>query len=150
MYLEARRFIWQSWSGEATTDIQINAGIQQLIPGIGSLRVSGVTVQAMYWRKANAIHRWFVDECQDGTDDCRPHRVGRDQLIQLRDICQAVLDDPNRASELLPTQGGFFFGSTEYGEGYMQDCRETVDGLTSIIDNAEFEKNWDFYYHASW
>lgn len=150
MYLEARRYIWQSWSDEETPDTRINAGIQQLIPGIGDLRVKGVTVEAMYWRKANAIHRWFVNECQDGEDGCRHSEVSRDQLIELRDLCQQVLDDPDRASELLPTQGGFFFGSTEYGEGYVQDLRETVEGLTRIIDNAEFERNWDFYYHSSW
>jgi hypothetical protein len=150
MYLEARRFIWPSRSGKATPDTQINAGIKQLMPGIGDLRVKGVTVEAMYWRKANAIHRWFVNECQDGEDDCRHSEVSRDQLIQLRDLCQRVLDDPDRASELLPTQGGFFFGSTEYGEDYTEDLRNTVKGLTSIIDNAEFDKNWDFYYHSSW
>ena len=26
--------------------------------------------QIASWRKANAIHKWFVDNVQDGVDDC--------------------------------------------------------------------------------
>lgn len=60
----------------------------------------GVSVQttALYWRKANQIHKWFVDHCQDGNDDCGSHYVDSEQLIELRDICQKVID----ASELVP------------------------------------------------
>ena len=27
------------------------------------------------WRKANAIHKFFVDTCQDGNDNCQRHYV---------------------------------------------------------------------------
>ena len=26
--------------------------------------------EAAYWRKANQIHNWFVENIQDGEDDC--------------------------------------------------------------------------------
>jgi hypothetical protein len=29
-----------------------------------------------YWRKANAIHRWFVEHVQDGNDDLARSRFG--------------------------------------------------------------------------
>jgi len=46
-----------------------------------------------YWRKANAIHRWFEDHCsEDGIENCQPVYVSKEDLIQLRDDCQKVLD----------------------------------------------------------
>lgn len=45
----------------------------------------------VYWRKANAIHKWFVDNVQHGTDDCGVYDVDIRQLKDLRDMCEAVL-----------------------------------------------------------
>jgi len=44
-----------------------------------------------YWRKANQIHTWFVNEVQGGKDECEPHPVSRDKLLELRNICAHVL-----------------------------------------------------------
>ena len=44
------------------------------------------------WRKANEIHSWFVDNVQDGEDDCRYHReVTKEVLEKLLDVCNKVL-----------------------------------------------------------
>lgn len=46
-----------------------------------------------YWRKANAIHKWFVEHIQDGEDDCDYHReVTMDDLMDLQEACAAVLE----------------------------------------------------------
>ena len=45
-----------------------------------------VDFEVAYWRKANMIHQWFVDNVQDGMDDCKEHMVERDQLKELLDI----------------------------------------------------------------
>ena len=48
--------------------------------------------QVGYWRKANEIHNWFVENVQDGEDDCRYHReVTREVLEELLNICNKVL-----------------------------------------------------------
>lgn len=48
--------------------------------------------QVGYWRKANHIHNWFVNNIQDGVDDCGYHReVTEEDLCELLDICQKVL-----------------------------------------------------------
>lgn len=47
---------------------------------------------AIYWRKANHIHKWFVDHVQGGNDDCGTYPVEVDQLIELRDACRKVLE----------------------------------------------------------
>jgi hypothetical protein len=77
------------------------------------------------WRKANAIHKWFVDNVQDGVDDCSQYKVTKEHLIQLHNTCNDVLNDHNLAESLLPTQGGFFFGGVEYDDGYYYKLKET-------------------------
>ena len=50
--------------------------------------------QVAYWRKANAIHKWFVDHVQDGEDDCGYHdEVSKDVLEELKDACATVLQN---------------------------------------------------------
>lgn len=52
-----------------------------------------ITEQVGYWRKANHIHNWFVENIQDGVDDCNYHReVTEDDLHELLNICKQVLD----------------------------------------------------------
>jgi hypothetical protein len=44
------------------------------------------------WRKANAIHGWFVDNVQEGKDDQAEYKVSREQLEKLRSTVKEVLD----------------------------------------------------------
>lgn len=89
----------------------------------------------MYWRKANAIHRWFVEhaEYSNQTDDCRPIDLTINDLEQLRDLCKEVLENPSNAPNILPTEDGFFFGSTEYGDDYFYDIEYTYKALDKIL-----------------
>jgi len=57
---------------------------------IDPTRVDYISEHVAYWRKANQIHKWFVDNCQDGEDDCRDARVSREQLQELLDICKRI------------------------------------------------------------
>jgi hypothetical protein len=100
-----------------------------------------------YWRKVNSIHQWFVDNCADGEDDCRPVYVPREKLEELRDLVHETLAE--RDPDLLPPQGGFFFGSTDIDEYYWKDLEESHEMLNSILSNPKFE-GWDFEYQASW
>ena len=113
------------------------------------MRPNYVTAEAAYWRKANAIHAWFVDNVQDGEDDCGHYPVYREQLAELADVCDKVLEDPSQANELLPTQSGFFFGSTEYDEWYRRNLEYTRDRIRALLDNPQLE-GWEFQYHSSW
>lgn len=133
MYLNAERYFFN----------------EETAPVVEGHTVKTAVVEAGYWRKANAIHDWFVKNCQEGEDDCRTVYVSRDTLEQLRDTCLKVLADPSQAPELLPTCSGFFFGGTEYDEWYLETLTSTV-----IIINEALEKfnprQWDFYYTSSW
>lgn len=46
-----------------------------------------------YWRKVNQVHKWFVDNVQNGVDDCNYYLVSKEQIIQLRDICKEILNN---------------------------------------------------------
>lgn len=150
----------------------------------------------MYWRKANAIHKWFVENVQGGNDDCGTYEVYPEQLFELRDLCKRIVDECplvdgkmcvgekfeggawvkeyedgkvisnwELADELLPTQRGFFFGSTDYDQWYYEDVKWTCEELDRILSMLQTvkdgwaevlrmkgEPDWNvrFYYHSSW
>ncbi len=140
-------------------------------------RITYIIEDVAYWRKANAVHRWFVEHVQQGNDDCGTYAVTRDQLSELRDLCNQVLaastltdglvkngerlenhrwvpmlelgktiKDAHAAKEMLPSESGFFFGSTDYDEYYYQDLADTC----RMLDTVLAETGDDFEYHASW
>lgn len=102
-------------------------------------------VEVAYWRKANAIHDWFLDGRED---DCTPFYVERERLERLRDACKEIIDKPALAEFTLPTRDGFFFGSTEYDEWYMENIKETYDKLSTLLN--KIPDGWSFKYQASW
>lgn len=114
--------------------------------------------QIGYWRKANAIHNWIVQNCAGGTDDCRPIYMDISDVEKLRDTCNEVLRDKSKAPELLPTAEGFFFGGTEYDDWYMEDVRYTSELLTEVLtfisslkdDPVNIHKSYYVLYEASW
>jgi hypothetical protein len=109
-------------------------------------KVTYIEERVGYWRKANAIHQWFVEEhVQDGVDDCKSYYVSEENLQLLLNLVNSVLGDKEMARVLLPTQSGFFFGNTEYDERYFEDMENTKE----ILENA-LKENGDFYYEASW
>ena len=111
-----------------------------------------VTVCVAYWRKANAIHKWFCD-LDGGKDECQRIEVSIDRLRELRALADTVLLKPAIAQDLLPTQSGFFFGTTGYDQWYMEDMKNTVTQLDEILADIPIDaSDWDyrFIYQASW
>ena len=53
-------------------------------------RLSYIDEEVGYWRKANAIHKWFVDNVQDGNDDCKEYSVSMEDLEKLLELCKLV------------------------------------------------------------
>lgn len=112
-----------------------------------------ITQEVAYWRKANQIHRWFVNNVQDGEDDCDYHEECTKGVIEeLLNTCKRVLNSSNPVSEAkrwLPVQEGFFFGSYEYDEDYFEDLRHTVEVLENVLATTDFD-NEMLYYVSSW
>ena len=141
MYLNARRHLWFN-------EDKLKAQVAESFPELGDVDVKEVVVEAGYWRKANAIHKWFVDNVQNGVDDCGSYEVSTEQIKELLDLVVEVLQNRDKASVLLPTQSGFFFGQTQYDDYYFEDMEVTKKILENLLEPKW--NRWYFEYHSSW
>lgn len=159
MYLEKKTYVQQWAHQEVKNSVSVKFGTKKRTD-IKPERVSYIVEQVMYWRKANHIHQWFVDNCQGGQDDCREAYVSEEQLKQLAELCESVVSKKQLvesgltelAENELPTQKGFFFGSTEYDEYYFETCEETAKVIRELLNEKPMEgaSGGDFYYSSSW
>ena len=186
MYLTKETFIGNKYRKQAHLVKVVMPNSQKgefpLVKNIETKRVSTIIEEIGYWRKANAIHKWFVDNVQNGEDDCKKYRVSKEQLEELLGVVNKVLDnsklvkgkitnghnikkvkgqlervpikedgkyikDTSMAIMLLPMQKGFFFGSDEYNQWYVEDLKDTKEILESAI--KEYGTG-DVYYQSSW
>lgn len=116
-------------------------------------RLTYVIEDVGYWRKANQIHKWFVDNVQGGVDDCSKYEVDVEKLKELLRICKKVKKDHSLAEKLLPTQEGFFFGGTSYDEYYFYDIDTTIQILTPLLKELKAQPETIFSYieyQSSW
>ena len=165
MYLEIRKNEYRSkYHQDNGSDLALEypKDITEFIPNLTNLSISRKTnYEVGYWRKANHIHNWFMqncaykDECGNPIDDCRPIEITVDKLEKLLDTCKKVLADHSLAETLLPTQSGFFFGSTEYDEYYFGDIERTIEIIEPVLKFAKHKLEiedyvWEVYYQASW
>ena len=157
MYLRASEYVSRNdWSRDENGDIldTPNSLFNEIVERLELENVidktgfAGISVDFPmgYWRKANQIHNWFVQNVQDGEDNCGSYYVTRDQLEELKELCINVLANKELAEDLLPTGSGFFFGSTAYDEYYYSDLMHTLEILTKCL-----ESKFDYFeYQASW
>ena len=165
MYLEIRKSEYRSkYHKDKGSRIKLEypKDITEFIPDLTDLRISRQTnYEVGYWRKANQIHNWFMQNCAERDeydnpiDDCRPVEITVDKLEELLDTCKKVLADHSLASSLLPTADGFFFGSTEYDDYYFGELEQTVEIIEPVLKFAKHKLEikdyaWEVYYQASW
>jgi len=156
MYLSVGKSIsGEHYSPEAERDYYeglVSVGKASFMKGLPHCsKLAHVELQVGYWRKANAIHSYFVNSAQDGVDDCRRSYVPRDTMRELVDFCKEIIDsnfDADKCNELLPPCEGFFFGSNEIDEWYQENIIYTYDTLNYLLSAVPDE--WSFYYQASW
>jgi hypothetical protein len=181
MYLTKRVYVknWDHMDDDQRHQIVVKRGGKPVPKDvINTDKVSEVVEEIGYWRKANAVHAWFVRNVQNGEDDCKEYYVSREKATDLLEICQTivrdcklvkgkvsngkrmkddgtweeifvdghVLSEPSVAHELLPTQAGFFFGSTGYDEWYLDDIKQTIEIMNKALASTEGE----IYYQSSW
>jgi hypothetical protein len=113
-----------------------------------------------YWRKANQIHSYFVEECQNGIDECQLTKVSKKKLNKLMSLCkqalalkEVYLNDGivkgKPLEEILPTARGFFFGGTEFNQWYFDDIEETIEIISKVLEETDF-KTQTIFYRSSW
>ena len=116
--------------------------------------LNNIQVEVMSWRKANAIHNWFINNCTNGVkyqlieklrdefldmcneahlpnycEWCYPTQVFIGQLVKLRDICKEVLDH----SELVPAKNIDSYTYQLSPSGVLVEKANMVDGYV-ILD----------------
>lgn len=167
MYLEEEIYIGGEYNHRnvtGTIDLYINNEPVKITP----TEISTIIKQAAYWRKANAIHNWFVQEIQDGVDECQRSYVSKEKLTELVTLCKESLEIIQNTTNYETTietdwQGnkfeytiynvnlpltpvsGFFFGSTKVDTWFVKDLEYTIEALTPLLDS-----NNSIYYQASW
>ena len=120
MYFTKKYYIWsQNREGVKITGVK----------GVNSRKVKEISEDAGYWRKANAIHGWFVENVQDGEDDCKEYLVDQEQMIELLNTVNKVL----KASKLVK---GKVYGGTRFEGGKSTIIWE--DG--KVIENPKVAK----------
>lgn len=184
MYLTRRKYIGGNYEHNQVNGVIDITARGKKIP-IDLNKLTYIEESVGYWRKANAIHKWFVDNVQEGNDDCKSYYVSTEQLEELLNLCKQVIEkavvvkgkvvngetykdghwepvledgeiiqNPEEIAEILPTQRGFFFGSTDYDEYYIQDVKNTINIIETLLEEEKALNEQgiycDYEYTASW
>lgn len=178
MYLTKKTYV-KNWEHQDKNDkhtISVKKGSKKR-DDIKPERISYIEEEVMYWRKANAIHNWFVQNVQNGNDDCGTYFLDCDKLQELLNVCKEALaviqkadvmvkevhsgwsggedmytpvnvyDCADAINDILPPTSGFFFGSTEIDDWYKDDLVKTIEVLEEELSSGG---SGDYFYSASW
>lgn len=177
---------WDYMKPEEKHSISIKKNGEE-VKEINTSKIVYVEEEVAYWRKANQIHKWFIDNCADGDGNQTEMSVSDEQIKELYQLCLKVkttarlvdgkikngerggkdakgnliwipimvdgkfIENAEEIAELLPTESGFFFGSTDYDEYYMNDIEHTIDVLEPEVKLIEAGDNMaEYHYSASW
>jgi len=186
MYLTAKlrtyNCAWNDEKDKEKKEVKINEKIRKIFPEMfktDNLNYVEISFEVGYWRKANQIHKWFVENVQNGEDDCSDYYVSREQLTELLELCNEILKK-SKLIEGTVTNGYSFtkdgqkkphleagktienpeiaqrlLPSTSgffFGsEDYDQWYYEDIKKTKEIIDKClQLPEEWSFEYHSSW
>lgn len=124
---------WEHLKPEDRHTVQIARGGKP-VSGIDPERISVVEEEVMYWRKANHIHGWFVDNVMDDGDqnDGRSYLVEEAHLRALAVVCDHVVKD----SKLVK---GTVYAGTVYDKEHPGGLALREAGR--VIEDAAVAKN---------
>ena len=175
-YLTKRTYVknWEHQKPEEHHEITVKKGGKPT--GVKPERITNIVEEVGYWRKANAIHKWFIDNCAEGVDDCKEVEVTEDDLKTLLSLCKEVKE----ASKLVKgkvSNGYTYKGDKEVpilvdgktikdpavakrllpttagfffgGTDYDQHYLRDIEDTIKILTEALIDGG-DFYYRASW
>ena len=164
MYLSKKTYVknWDHQSDEEKHNITVLKGGKPR-QDIKPERISYIEEEVAYWRKFNALHAWFVENCGGGEDNCQVMYVDEEKIKEILGILKEVkeildnskkikkvvtgfggnemeidvYEDEEKIMELLPTQSGFFFGGTEIDEYYKDDVINSIEVFEVLLDELE-------------
>lgn len=145
MYLTKKTYFWDTMK----KDLAENADVLKKY-GINPEKVKEICEEQGYWRKANAIHQWFVDNVQSGDDNCAEYYVSEDDIKKLLEVCVEVLKN----SELVDGKvaNGYSFGADgvkkyNFEDGKVIKNTTIAEALLPTTEGFFFGgTNYDEYY----
>ena len=126
MYLIEKKYIGKSKIKIVENEYQWHKNV-----GKEYEEVSSIDREVGYWRKANQIHKWFVDNCQNGEDNCEEHYVELDKLKELLDICKKIKENCHLIEGRV--NNGYTFKKDEEGNLVKEEI--VIDG--KVMQNSE-------------
>lgn len=172
MYLYKKTYVknWQHNPLEEQHTFEVKRG-GQTRKDIKPERISYITEEVGYWRKFNALHGWFVNECGDGEDNCQEIYVGVDKMEELlgrlkkvqtilnesgmvtkvnrdwngKDYEVTIFDKTDEIEEIFAPTEGFFFGSNEIDEYFKNDVDRTIELIEELLKENEESKQYGLY-----
>jgi len=121
MYLEKEIFI---------RDNKYNVVIKKNGVQLDTSKVTTIKFEVGYWRKANHIHNWFVENVQDGTDDCERYYVNKEHLQKLLNTCKEVV-------EKAKLEDGKTYAGTTYLDGEQIEHYENGKIISNVNEIAQ-------------
>lgn len=154
MYLKRKVYYGLNYEHNRTKETKII--INDVI--IDHTKLEEISFEAGYWRKFNALHNYFVENHQDGIDDCKEYYINKEDLQKIITLCEEDMEYLNTLEvkddiylnvdkdklNLKPIDG-FFFGSTEIDTWHYNKLKNTIRQLTKALTIEG-----DFYYQSSW
>lgn len=134
-----------------------------------------------YWRKFNALHHYIAKNYGDlENDNCVDIHLEISDIEDILEILKKVQDtmktttktrldsrgneykeevitNPKAVEKIFPTADGFFWGSTDYDDYYIDEVNRTVDVLEQVVrehkklvDTGEVEPYDINYVYNAW
>ena len=181
MNLSASKTLYPKWEDQEYKETEEMRGVRNAVKGMyKGTTFDHITVEfdVGYWRKANQIHHWFVENVQGGKDDCNQYPVAREQLEALLVSVRTVLGSSTLVEgtvtngyryengERIPMeeQGRVMADSTIAeavlpthegfffgGYEYDQWYYEELEETERILNKClELDEDWEFSYSSSW
>lgn len=164
MYLYKKTYVknWEHTAKEQRHSFSVKIG-GKVRKDIKPERISYITEEVAYWRKFNALHGWFVEQCGGGVDECQDIYVEEEKMKELLDVLKKVSELINKSNPVVkvekdwngkdyeyktfdcedevrelfsPTQG-FFFGSDNIDEYYKQEVENTIEVIENLLKECE-------------
>lgn len=85
-----------------------------------------------YFRKVNFLFEFFSGSLNEEETTAV---ITRGEMEELIEKCEFVLNNRDKASEILPTCDGFFFGSLDYDDYYFESVAKVLLSFQVILEN---------------
>lgn len=111
--------------------------------------------EVAYWRKSNMIHKWFVENVQEGDDDCGYYEVSKEKLLELIHKCENVSEKIIGLHAMLLKANGMSEEMLINNVGNFKYCYEHYPDLKLKIPESviEFFKKelptWDGFFFGN-